>query len=751
VTAPFTTNGATQTSPAFGRNSSDKASSKAASSDDQEVTLNRAGNLSDEAKKQLVSLVKNEYDKMKSNRQRIRRQWDINLEMYGGNQFIQQLTGINNAVSRIGTPNSPKSRARSVTNRIRPMIRTEITKLTSQKPTVTIIPASGEDDDLFAAQAGEAVWEFMYDHYNMQWIMERNAFWTAITGNGFIKTWWDSTKKDTLFRNVLGVATVGNIQYGNVTPYNLFVPDLLCEDVEDQPHVYEAYTRPVEWANRFFGGDFKPSIVAKTEIFESNYFQMAGENDSIPDSVLIIEAYIKPGSTKLLKEGGLVTICSDQLVNFVEGMWYSHEEYPYAHTKHIMTGKFYGASVLEDVNSLQREYNRTRSQIIESKNRMARPQLLAPIGSMDVSKYTAEPGLIIQYKPALGEPKPLALQPIPQYVLQEVERIISDMEDISGQHQVSRGMSPGQGVVAATAIAFLQEKDDAILSTTISSVEQTTAKVARQGLTLAVDYWDIPRLIRVAGMDRAFDTYELKGSDIANSLDVRVEPGSGLPNSKAARQAFLMDLFQAGAITPQQMLDMMEIGGVQSLVDRMRIDMRCAQRENLRMKQLTPQSIALFNLNTMEAAIQGMRGTVDPQRGLPTVDPANMTTYPPVVPVNKWDAHDIHITTHNNYRKSQEFDMLPIEVKDQFEKHISIHESYVFMSQQNPAFGVAQQGAPQNQLNMLPQANTGPVGPGGPNDPNGPGMGNAAGPGAGPGSVPPGGNFPPVSQPSVKG
>jgi hypothetical protein len=709
---------------------------KSASPEDGgEASLNKADSLTDKQKQEFVAWIKAEYDKYKTSRQRQRRKWDINLEMYGGNQFIQEVTGTNGVSTKVATPKAPRNQGRSITNRIRPMIRTEITKQTSQKPSVTVVPASGEDDDLFAAQAGEAVWDFLYTHLNVQWVMERNAFWTSITGNGFVKTWWDSQKKDTLFKNVLGTPTVGNIRFGVVTPYNLFVPDLITEDIEDQPCVFEAYTKPVEWANRFFGGSYTPSIVAKNEIFESQYFQASGDAESRPDSVLIIEAYIKPGCTKLLKEGGLVTICGDQLVNFTEGFWYSHEEYPYSHTKHIMTGMFYGASVLEDINPLQREYNLTRTQIIQSKNRMARPQLLAPIGSMDISKYNAQPGLVIPYKPALGEPKPLQLQPIPNYVLQEVERIISDMEDISGQHQVSRGMAPGQGVVAATAIAFLQEKDDAILSTTISSIEQTVSKMARHSLTLAVDYWDIPRIIRVAGMDHAFDTYMLKGSDISNSLDIRIEPGSALPQSKAARQAFLMDLFTSGAITPQQMLDMMEIGGVQTIVDRMRIDMRCAQRENLEMKQIRPQQIEQYNQEQIQLAMSGAPGTFDPQTGIPTIDPGAPNTFPAMVIVNKWDNHEVHITTHNNYRKSQEFRMLAPEVKDQFEKHIAMHESFVYMKTMNPMMGGAMQGMPQDMLNMMPEQNTGPVGPEAdmqqmmPNQPGGPEQ-NMGAPGA---------------------
>lgn len=727
MTAPYSMNGAATKAP------NSKPLETNLDYQTSQGTTKPKPKLSEKAEKQLVSWINSEYTKMKSYRQRIRRQWDVNLEMYGGNQYIAQLTGKNpNAPARIGTPPGPRHRKRSVTNRIRPIIRTEITKQTSQKPNLSVVPASGEDDDLFAAQSAESVWDFLYAHLKVKWTMERNAFWTSITGNGFIKTWWDPKKRDATFQDMYGMPTVGQVQIKPVTPYNLFLPDLLCEDIEDQIHVFEAYTKPVDWARNYWQMDFEPTVVAKTEIFEASYFQgNTGDSSQAPDSVLIIEAWIKPGTCKYIKEGGIITICGDKVVDFYPGIWYSHEEYPYAQTRHIPTGKAYGVSVLEDINSLQREYNETRSQTQEAKNRMARPQLLAPIGSFDITKYTSEPGLIIPYKPGLGKPEPLQIQPIPNYVLQEVERLISDMEDISGQHQVSRGMAPGQGVVAATAIAYLQEKDDAILSTTISSIEQALEKIGRHSLTLVVDYWQIPRIIRVSGTDMAFDSFVLKGSDISNCLDLRVDPGSGLPESKAARQAFLMDLANMGAISPQQMLDMMEIGGVQNLVDRMRLDMRSAQRENLKMKFLTPDGIAQYNQDMMIKAMRGDPGTFDPQRGIPVVDPANLTTYPPMVPVNKWDNHEVHITTHNNFRKSQAFQMLSPEVQDQFEKHIQIHESYVFMKQMNMGFGAAQQGAPPEMMGMVPEMDSsGASQNGGPPMGGNPLSGNPMGPGA---------------------
>src|SRR3954468_24867089 len=57
----------------------------------------------------LVSWVKENYEKMKTDRQRVRRTWDINLQMYAGEQYIQELTG-KSGIAKIGTPPSPRHR-----------------------------------------------------------------------------------------------------------------------------------------------------------------------------------------------------------------------------------------------------------------------------------------------------------------------------------------------------------------------------------------------------------------------------------------------------------------------------------------------------------------------------------------------------------------------------------------------------------------------------------------------------------------
>jgi hypothetical protein len=41
---------------------------------------------------------------------------------------------------------------------------------------------------------------------------------------------------------------------------------------------------------------------------------------------------------------------------------------------------------------------------------------------------------------------------------------------------------------------------------------------------------------------------------------------------------------------------------------------------------------------------------------------------------NSWDNHDIHIREHNNYRKTVEFQRLPMQTKQMFEFHVQQHK-----------------------------------------------------------------------------
>lgn len=670
-----------------------------------------------EAKK-LVDWVRSEYDKAKSARQKYERQWALNMAMYTGKQNLMYFPAKNGqaGAGKLTTPPAVPHVSRRVFNRIRPIIRTEHARITSNKPNASVVPASSEDADLFAAQAAEQIWESFYNTKKLQAIFNQSAFWLTICGTSFTKVWWDEQKHDCL------TAMPGSIESGAVTPYHLFVPDLYTIDIEDQPFVINVYTKPATFVEQMYGIKVNPTVKNAQTPFESAMLVL-GTNDAQPDSVLIYEAWIKPGAHPTFPQGGVLTVVDDKIVQIsADGLPYTHYQYPFIKWEHIPTGMFYGESVITDLIDPQREYNRTRNQLIEAKNRMAKPQLVAPKGSVDPAKITSAPGQVILYKPGLQPPNPLPIQPMPNYVLQELDRTIMDMEDISSQHQVSRGQAPS-GVTAATAINFLQERDDSLMTSVFQSVEGGWEKWAKQVIGLAVQYWDVPRTISVTGIDGSFDSVALMGTEIAAGKDIRMEAGSALPISKAAKQAFLMDCMKLGFIDPEKGLSLMDMGGIDELYDELRIDERAAQRENLRMARLDINEIMQHEQEAMmtnqfaaakeqamaqqmampnpmdeampnegmpsdsDMAMEGSEPPMDPMQaaqGMPNQPPlgpagGDMASGAPlqipmeIVPVNTWDNHQLHINVHNRFRKSQAFDMLPPQVKNQFEYHVAAH------------------------------------------------------------------------------
>lgn len=679
---------------------------------------------------QLISWVNEQYESCRSLRQTTERQWYINLAMYFGKQYITTLpisstSGAATGV-RLFVPPAPYYRARPIINRIRPAIRRELAKLTSQKPSASIVPASSEDRDLFAAEAGEQVWESVYSRKKVKTVFRRSMFWTLTCGNGFIKSYWDATAVD------MESNQMGDFVYESVTPFHIFVSDLMIEDLEDQPYVIHATTKSPEWVQMNYGiENVQPNVMEAQDIFNDSFLNLVGSSDMKQDAVLVLEVWIKPGQYSQFPDGGMVTVVGDQIAEFTEGWPYLHNQYPFIKFDHVPTGRFYSESVITDLVPIQRELNRTRGQIIEAKNRMAKPQLIAPEGSVDPAKITTEPGQVILYKPGFNPPQPLPLQPLPNYVTQEVERLLMDINDISGQHEVSKGGTP-PGVTAATAISYLQEQDETMLSATYDSVEEGLEKLGYQTLTYVKQFWDTQRIVKVVGTDGSFGVLAFQGSDLGGNTDIRIEAGSALPTSKAAKQAFVMDLMKMGFIDPNKGLEVMEMGGINKIYERIKVDERQAQRENLRMQAVTQEQLDMYYQSYLGPPdpMSGAPSLIDPNTGQPLVDQmTGMPIEPPlIVPVNNWDSHELHIKIHNDFRKSQAFETLGPEIKQLFEEHVQLHASQLM-----PPPGMEPEGPmgpeqlhlhdhgpgnePQGPSGAPPGPDQGPAGPPGPPGP----------------------------------
>jgi hypothetical protein len=626
----------------------------------------------------------------KNDRWRQERQWYLNLAFYFGQQHVvfkhSQAVGSNVTNFEFYIPPAPYYRVRPTINQTRKIIRRDISRLTSQKPNAYVVPASTEDRDVFAAQAGEQIWDSLWRKHKFNRIIRRGVFWQVVCGNGFLKQVWDPTLYDA--SNDLQ----GDVNVSSETPFHIFIPDLKEEELEDQPYVIHVMMKNPEWIKNNLGVDIGNQH--KLDYVDESLLNVMGANQfSTKDSAPVVEVWYKPNVVAELPEGGVVTIVANQIVQGFEGWPYTHQQYPFSKLDAIPTGKFYTESIITDLIPLQRELNRTRGQIIEAKNKMSKPQLAAEEGSIDPRKITTEPGQVIEYKAGYAAPIPISLQNLPSYVAEELNRIYSDMADISGQHEVSQGSVP-PGVTAATAISFLQEQDESLISSFYDSLEESIEKTAHQTLTYVRDYWDVPRLVRIVGIDGTFDAQTFKGSQLHDNTDIRVEAGSALPTSRAAKQAFILDLMKLGFIPPQEGLEVLEIGGLNRIYERLQEDTRQARRENLKMRVINEEHM-FQHQEAWNAKPEEER--IDPDTQLPLEPPLP-------VPVNTWDNHAIHIEIHNRYRKSQSFEMAEPLTRQLFEEHVKQHMEALMVG--------ATAGIPGEMANPLEPPPGGEVPPG---------------------------------------
>jgi hypothetical protein len=182
----------------------------------------------------------------------------------------------------------------------------------------------------------------------------------------------------------------------------------------------------------------------------------------------------------------------------------------------------------------------------------------------------------------------------------------------------------------------------------------------------------------------------LSGSDIASGTDIRVESGSALPTSKAARQSLITEWMKMGFISPNDGLRVLEMGMLKQYYNLIKIDENAAQRENLSMKKLDEEQIQQAAMEYAQKVQAGDPSIMaqDPMTGEMVPAPQ-----PPVIEVHDWDNHAVHVEVHNRFRKSQSYQALSDVAKAEFQKHISIHEQ--ILQKQAELQMMMQGGAPE--------------------------------------------------------
>jgi hypothetical protein len=608
--------------------------------------------------------------------------WYLNLAYYNGDQWVFWNRG------RLDRPRLDPWRVTLTDNRIIGIVRTELAKMTKQKPAWQVVPVTAEDADLQAGMTGEKVLDYLWRHLHMRNKLIDVLLWSRTTGAGFWKIYWDSAQgqKVNIVADQEGspvmhaetgapmkpedfaeglpeglqpktIAT-GDVQIETVNPFE-FYPDPIPTELEDCEWCIQVAVKSPEWVKQHFGQEVEPDTdvapgPAESRLFPS--FQMGGTSGY--KGVKVHEYWCKPNSQH--PEGKRAV--------WARGKLLLEEANPYKCLPYIMfkgipvPGRFWPTSTVEQLRGPQTELNKAKSQVTENAQRLGNPALLA--SKQANIQYQGTPGERIDFDDTTQNAIPSYLQApqLPQYVIQQQDRAEASMQDISGQHEVSNAQVPA-GVKAASAINLLQEADDTRLGPAIYDMEEALGESGSRLLKLVAQYWTDQRTILIAGEDHAWDVTLFRGAALKENTHVEVQAGSAFPQSKAAKQAAIESTLQLALQYSQQSLNPRDLrkvlrdyqaGGLERLFGDLTDDEAQVNRENQQLAQG-----AMLN-------------------------------------INPYDNTQVHIDGHTGFQKEATYQLLGPEIQRNIEQHVMLHRQQLLAEMGPPEQPPGAPGAPSS-------------------------------------------------------
>lgn len=630
-------------------------------------------------------------EQLKRMRAPLERQWRLNLRFYKGDQY-SYYPPKSDRLERLAVDDAakPTHRVRLVSNQIMPGAHAFLAQLTKTKPKMQATPGSGSDHDLRAAQMAQSLLEYLWHDLALDEKLDEALLWSIISSAGFWKITWDpyAAKQmrfmlgpdgqpitdeglKTAFKAELDkiglppqekVVYMGDIRIDVMSPFDVFL-DPNAKTFEDCKFAICKHALDPDEIRTRWGATVTPNA---TPGQPDETYPFGNSPDAAEKSVRnVFIGYFKP--TAAMPDGRYVV-----WVDGNDKQILADEKWPYP-TNDLPLVKFAGfrvpGSVYDDAPvthaiPLQKELNRTISQIVEYKNMTINPVMTAPVGSLR-TRRTTEPGQVLEYAPfgtSNLKPEFEQLPTLPPYVFEHLADISARLKDIFLSAEVVEGKVP-PNVEAGVAIDLLQEMATDKLAPIVKLLEVSLGRAGQQILALAQKNYIEPRLMKIRGSGGSVQVKQFVNADIAGDVSVRVDTGSGLPRTRAGRQARIEMLLQNQLISPAQAIKELDVADLDGVTARLTAQEDLAYRNIDKLLEGVP-----INPEAVQQAMMSVNQGINPdtQQPIQSAEEAQQILHDaglkPMVGID-WDTH---MEVLSLYMAGVEFDGLPSPIRQDF-------------------------------------------------------------------------------------
>lgn len=629
-------------------------------------------------KEDIISKVLDELEKRRMERSGLESQWTLNANFLVGNQFcdINPRTGTIEQIEPVYD-----WLERETFNQIAPLVETRVANLKKISYVMKVNPATNELDDYDKAETSTAILQHIQKTSDFEKAKDTAIWWNEICGSVFWLSWWDAQKGEpiaTSRKQATADGTIidetvtyyqGDINYGLLTPYEIFPESMFKQTIEAQRSIITEQVMTKDDVYDIYGIKAEGRAVdtfTLTPLESGGGYGYAATtlalgHRTVDDACKVVTYYER--ASRQLPHGRMIIIVDEEHLVYYGDLPYNKIPIVQMICRE-MPGQFFGKSVIEDLIPRQRAYNGCINRIHEYIKRVALGTMAVPEGSIDIDDYIEnglQPGGVLVYN---GEaPTPIQSSVLPSELMQERYNLKSDMEYAAGTSQLMVNGATPSGVTSGRAIENLMEIDNTRLSLTGDYIRKAVRQLAILWLEIYKRYATIQRVVQNVGTNAVSKAYTWSREDIT-SYDVEFTTENELLSSEETQRERFIEAFQMGLFTdadgriPQRVKD--------RLVEYMKMN----------------QYDEIMSLNTLQIQYANRENTFFEQGQIPEV--------------NDYDDHDIHIDEHTRYILQMDFQILKLkkpEYAKAMEDHLQQHkEAQAQEAQQQMMAQLAQMG-----------------------------------------------------------
>jgi hypothetical protein len=446
------------------------------------------------------------------------RAWDLCVLFLSGNQWLTY----NDSLRQWSMDRPQQSNTRVTVNLLLNMYRNILSRMMVNYPAIAVLPASPSTSDIVKAKTSE-------------WLLQYH--WQADDMAETIKV---------AIEHLLSFGTVGFHTYYDpklkrahtdvVSPYDLFFEAKVSDPEESQWIAIRTYHTRSSLKAAYPDHEKEIEDAATTDKSKEG----GPLGDMVPaNRVETYEVYwrdgrhaILMGQTYLFKEeNGVTDPFPVQIVRYSS-----------------IPTRLWGVGLVSPLVRLQWYYNKSRSQVLQNVELMGNPKWLIPkTAGVDTSSFTDRPGEKVYYNAAGGKPEMAPPKPLPGYVLDNITRIQSEMQDVAGIHSVTLGKR-AVNVSSGSAIDVLSRNDMSQLQVSQNAMERGIKEVARLTLVIAKRYYTERKMLRMMDTLGSVVHKELDSTNLTEDPEVFLQPGSLFRTEAHDRDSRVLELFKLGLV-----------------------------------------------------------------------------------------------------------------------------------------------------------------------------------------------------------